>query len=209
MTTMRAPYAYLRVSVGPIVCGRKFCAGCGRWRHVIDFSVHARKPQVYLDSYCRGCRRRWRRAYLADPAVRERHREYHRFWTDAQRRAAGIPARDWPASSRRGGGAGNGSSGTLPIEPLIAVLEAYARGWYLEHGVTDADVQGVSVQLTARRRIGPWRELATLANVPERRIWGIRHGEYRRVSTVTADRLCVALDVPLETIYYGLGARSA
>jgi len=63
----------------PIICGRRNCAACGRWRHAVDFkwrwnkkrvpnvnqnartktrSTRKRHPTPIIDSVCKACRRR-------------------------------------------------------------------------------------------------------------------------------------------------------
>lgn len=42
----------------PVICGRRNCAVCGRWRHIIDFRTYDRSKyggKVYLSMTCRHC----------------------------------------------------------------------------------------------------------------------------------------------------------
>jgi hypothetical protein len=62
-----------------VVCGRRNCTKCGRWRHVSDFSANRRDPVTgdvrWINSYCIACERaRWRET-LSDPMARLRKAE--------------------------------------------------------------------------------------------------------------------------------------
>lgn len=76
----------------PVVCGRKFCARCGRWRHAVDFSPHGRRGATRLNSRCRTCVRLTHAE--ASQRERERRREYSRLWAERDRRARGVPTRE-------------------------------------------------------------------------------------------------------------------
>lgn len=71
------------------VAGRKFCAGCGRWRILTDFAM---RPSGRLDSYCGACRRTEfrRRTKNLTPEQRERRRESERFYRDRLRKENGT-----------------------------------------------------------------------------------------------------------------------
>lgn len=87
----------------PIQCGRKFCAKCGRWRHVCDFQCRERlgDGSARLTTRCTTCLRIDQRQIVSRRAIRERRREYQRIWCEAQRRQAGIPPRNWGERSNR------------------------------------------------------------------------------------------------------------
>jgi len=110
-----------------IVCGRKFCTGCTRWRHVVDFQCRRRKP-FELMPRCATCLRLANRKCMAKREVRERRREYQRIWTQTQRRKAGIPQRNWrPKSCKRGDQTAGWFSEQLPAQPLLDWLAQEAR----------------------------------------------------------------------------------
>lgn len=81
----RQPYWELHIHNGAneVVCGRKFCAGCGRWRHVCDFPRNASKGYKVALARCRACvniTRKWYDRHLTPEQVenrRERHRIYY------------------------------------------------------------------------------------------------------------------------------------
>ena len=62
-----------------VVCGRKFCTRCKRWRHVVDFHAHGRRPDGYpssLQARCMTCMRVY---------VRERDGYQPRRWGSCMR----------------------------------------------------------------------------------------------------------------------------
>lgn len=110
-----APMAY---RANPIVLGRKFCAECGRWRPVHDFSP-AKRRGGGLCSYCRACANRKARAWYHaahPPEWWELRREYSRIYQQAKRREVGIP------EAKRNGHAPRGRRDFLPVEPIVAEL---------------------------------------------------------------------------------------
>jgi transcriptional regulator with XRE-family HTH domain len=65
----------------PIICGRKFCATCGRWRLIVDFPCYTREP-FRLQGSCRLCTKLYRRKWVAEHAeqvkrTQRKHRELH------------------------------------------------------------------------------------------------------------------------------------
>jgi hypothetical protein len=67
-----------------------------------------------------------------DPAWRERHRERFRIYQAGQRRAAGIPERNWAADSKRG----SGQNLCVASAPFVAWLEA----WLTDTGVSMSEL---------------------------------------------------------------------
>lgn len=127
---MRAPYWELHrpggrpgkpkaAPVNGLVCGRKFCTSCGRWRHAVDFCRDPRTTSG-LGSWCRTCQHRYRRRYLARPDKREALREYHRIYYEAklhERRRA-------KQRLGRGKTIGPRQSKPLSAAPLVAAIDA-------------------------------------------------------------------------------------
>lgn len=88
---------YPIVGRNPVVCGRKFCAGCGRWRLACDFAAHRREP-LQLNARCHAC---VRIAYAhASEREREQRREYARKYAERKRREAGVPEREKYTAAR-------------------------------------------------------------------------------------------------------------
>lgn len=83
--------AYPIIGRNPVVCGRKFCAGCGRWRQIVDFSCHKRDP-LQVNARCYACVRIGHNT--ASERERERRREYNRLYAERKRRERGVPTRD-------------------------------------------------------------------------------------------------------------------
>jgi hypothetical protein len=123
---VRPAYHELRIRGGgrgrllrnPIVLGRKFCAGCGRWRHVVDFALHKGRPRPR----CCACQRAYQRAWHANatPEQRDRQREYSRIWQEAKRREAGIAPRNF---HHRRSVIDKVEFVGLPPEPLLAAID--------------------------------------------------------------------------------------
>lgn len=164
----------------PVICGRKFCTHCGRWRIVPDFRcvIDRRCARGYrLDSFCVACRRRVQREYYRQqtPSQRAKRREDAAFYRDRLRRARGADANYRPR-------------GRKPVDcketvkkdpaPLLAVIDAHIR----EYGESE-------------------HQLAARAGVPPRAIYRMRYGESRRIQLDTADKFAVALGLPLALIY--------
>ena len=159
----------------PVVCGRKFCCYCGRWRHVCDFRPCHRNTRSGLNSLCETCQRvksREQRA-RATAKQREKRREYQRLWHYMRRREAGVPER---AYQNRHTVVDRPEALFLPLAPLLTVLVA----------------QEVE-----------WETLARRAGVPSRTMWRMRNGVGSYVRLDVADKLATALGWPLEVIYHG------
>lgn len=175
---MRRPYWELNQRGGavgprsPVVCGRKHCAGCGRWRHVCDFREHRGCPRPR----CRVCQAAYSRAWRQrlTPEQRARINEYHRFWSEAQRRRQGIQPRNF---RHRRTVIDRVESVGLPPGPLRAVIT-----WT---GLPDIDI-------------------GAAAGVPPRSVYRVRMGESRHVRLDIADKLALALGIPLEQLYAGV-----
>ena len=153
----------------PIVCGRKHCCHCGRWRHVCDFvHVHGK-----VRGTCRVCWARGERRKRASqtPEQHARYLEYHRIWHEGKRRRAGVVPRNWGPKSGRVVDRQLDYVWLSP-EPLVRVL------------------RGVEIRTLSRR-----------SNVPERSIDRLLRGESRHVRIDLADKLALAVGIPLSLIY--------
>ena len=188
---MRPPFRWLRADAGPIVCGRKFCTGCGRWRHVIDFGHHS-ASRYGIRARCRTCTRRYEIAYWSQPDALARRRESQRFHKHAKRRARGVAQRRTPYRLRFGDGYLDSVAPYGPATVDPALLAAHVAQWLAAY-----DAQHIGHG--ARFGSGAHHALAVASGVPERRIYGVLHGE--RCHRVTADRLACAIGLPLATIY--------
>ena len=170
---MRPAYCRLRQgNPNPVVAGHKFCSDCGRWRLVCDFHSD-RANSTGLRSNCHPCERirHRRRQASMTAAQREQQREYQRIWTEVQRRRAGIAPREF---KHRRSVVDHIERVMLPREPLVAVL---------------------------RPLNGQRKQLARRAGVTERTVTRLMTGESKRVRLDVADKLAVALGIPLATIY--------
>jgi hypothetical protein len=157
----------------PVVCGRKFCTGCGHWRHACDFSLKTHHGTRRLDSYCQACRRiQWRQRYQhMTPQQREARRETERFYRDRLRVERGTIGRYQP----RGPSVIDRKERVmLDPAPLIAELR--------------------------RSGVGQ-RELERMTGVPPRSIYRVLVGEVKHVQLDTADKLAHALGIPLALMY--------
>jgi hypothetical protein len=169
----------------PIVLGRKFCAGCGHWRHVCDFRPRPRNTGSGLASRCRACERISNRQIYArrSSEVRARYNEYHRIWSEVQRRQTGIP----PRSSGRRSVVDRAEYRFLPAGLLVAEVHRYLA--HPPPGMGIADL-GYGLEGLGRR-----------AGVPARSITRLLRGESRHVRIDLADKLCVALGLTLALVY--------
>ena len=156
-----------------LVCGRKFCSRCGHWRHACDFRPDPRNTRTGLRSRCTTCERVKSRERHAQLTEEQRQliREYQRIWTEVQRRRANIPPRDWP----------NRRSVIDRVERVLLDREPIVR--------------------ELRMRNGELSSLARASGVPERTIGRILSGESRHVRIDVADKLAVAMGVPLALLY--------
>lgn len=163
-----------RGTPNPIVLGRKFCARCGHWRHVCDFSRSPRNTRSGLYTYCQTCVRimhRERRVKRTEAQLLL-DREYQRFWYEARRRAAGVAPR---AFQNRKSVIDHPERVFLDPAPLVALLTGYENG--------------------------ALRTLALSAGVSERGLHRLLHGESHHVRLDTADKLAVALGTTLSLLY--------
>ncbi|HEY2570182.1 MAG TPA: helix-turn-helix transcriptional regulator [Solirubrobacteraceae bacterium] len=189
---MRPAYAGLRIGAkhairgNPVVLGRKFCADCGRWRLVLDFSPQKRGGSLY-SPYCHVCTARRHRRYHHGPHSAEwweQRREYARIWSQTQRRMAGKPERQWTLARV----VDKPEHAFLPSEPLGEELRRYLAvngNGHLRSGDVGFGVKG----------------LAELTGVQERSIGRMLTGESAHIRIDLADKLAVAIGVPLALIY--------
>jgi len=73
-----------------IVCARRNCSHCGRWRPISDFGCLRRDPDgeaVWINSWCRACDRARRRP--TSPLERLRKAENARMWRRLRAEAEG------------------------------------------------------------------------------------------------------------------------
>lgn len=164
-----------RSQPNPIVCGHRFCAICGRWRHVCDFSPNDRNTRSGLNSYCRACvciKHRERRARRTEEQLKL-DREYQRIWCEAKRREAGIQ----PRVLKRPTVIDQVERILLPREPLL-----YALAGYLEDGNTILDLERES-------------------GIPGKTIRRLITGESERARIDVADKLAMAFGLHLSLLY--------
>lgn len=195
---MRPPYPPLQRAGGygtRVVLGRKFCPGCGRWRHCCDYP---RRAPDRIAPRCWVCERAQQRAYVAKRtrADRDLRNEYLRFRTEALARAAGRTYT--PRNSRRKAVLERSAPLRNPrVEPgpLAKAIDAYLRRLAAEAqrdrylGSTNQFDGSMAMQ-----------RLAELCGVSERTIYAIRH-EARGTRLDTADRIALAIGTPLSLIY--------
>ena len=184
---MRPPYSKLHITGpghNPIVLGRKFCAGCGRWRQIGDFE---RMPRG-LRARCRVCQRTYQRELYRDrsPERAEAKREYRRFWQEAQRRRNGTPAR---AFRHRSTVVDRVERVFLEAKPLLEAMDAFET----------RELRSLRVRESGKPDV--WERLALEAGLDSRALRRLRSGESRRVQLDVADKLAVALDIPLSLLY--------
>jgi hypothetical protein len=190
---MRPPYSGVvdqRGAAGgnPVVLGRKFCSGCGRWRQVNDFPRVRRRVGGGLRARCWACHRRYQRELHRNstPEQRALRREYGRFWLEAERRRNGTPEREF---KRKRAVVDQPERIFLDRKPLVEAMNRYAKreiasGRDGGNGMPDL-----------------WKALAREAGLQPRALHRLRTGESKRVRIDIADKIAVALDTPLALLY--------
>lgn len=168
-----------------VTCGHKHCTLCGRWRPVSDFSVWNVRGGLKLGSRCQTCHNRlnYTRYRSEDESQRALRREYQRFYKEAQRRARGIQPRNAP--NRR------------------TVVDRIERVFLPREPILDEIDRWLQVHLPEWRRDEERtvERLGMLAGVDGKTIRRIQTGESQHVQIDIADRLAMALDVPLPLLY--------
>jgi len=141
-----------------------------------------------LRSWCRTCERIRNREQQRNrtPRQRELRREYQRFWAEVRRRRKGVPQRNWLPNGKR-----RVKKDRIVLNPAPLVREI--ERWVLAQDHDDKPHTRVLGQ--------GYEALARLSGVPARSIYRIRTGESRHVSLASADKLCVAIGVPLALLY--------
>lgn len=185
---MRPPYrGFTGAHCNPLVCGRRHCTVCGRWRHGTDFPCSRRRPRLLLAGRCATCARRQGRQARRDPVRGELRREYDRIWHEGRRRAKGIPER--PGRTAPPDPPHSPGNRTLPAAPLHAPLHAWMRAYAVEHpsGV-NGSLHGI-------------RALARASGVEERLVYNILSGRQERCHYAVADRLLIAVGLSLTLVY--------
>lgn len=206
---MRPAWSGLKGRTQRPVCGHKHCTVCGRWRPILDFHVNARDDDgncVRLQTICMCCERirgrirngnrargrpyeprkplmtaeqklQTRREFYErarkDPKRAALQREYQRIWAEAKRREKGVPPRNF---KHRRTVIDKAERIFLDPAPIIAEIERQ---------------NGAINQV----------DLAALAGLPVRAIYRLQVGESKRVRLDVADKLAMALDVPLAVLY--------
>jgi hypothetical protein len=205
---MRPTYrGFSKHAPNPVVCGRKFCSRCGRWRQTCDFHVHRRWPNGSardFQTWCMACTRtaarerygwkpravlppmtdaqklarvnalalaRYHERMAGEPGYRETRNEYERIYRTAKRRERGIQARVYHHHPTV---VDRAERIMLDPEPLLAEL---------------------------RLRNGEWGLIAERAGLQGRTVHRLLHGESAHVRLDVADKLAVALGIPLSILY--------
>ena len=167
---MRPPWSGIHQGVpNPVVCGRRFCTKCGRWRLVCDFASLHGQPRTCC-STCQAVKQRVKYR-TQTPLQRQLRREYERIYREAQRRRRGVQPRNF---RHRRSVIDRVEFVGLPPEPLLAAITSV--------GLPDI-------------------VLGAAAGVPPRSVYRLRVGESRHVRIDVADKLALAIGVPLWLIY--------
>lgn len=171
---MRPAFVGLRSGIpNPVVLGRKFCPQCGRWRPISDYGAQVQRGQVGLRSWCGACQRKSNRLSIARRTLEQitDRREYHRIWQEGKRRRAGIPQRNWTRALPP-------EAIYLPPQPLLDAMDGFVNG-----------------------QDDGWEALARASGIHQRQMFRLRTGESTRVRLDVADKLAVAMNIPLALLY--------
>jgi hypothetical protein len=196
--------------------GRRFCKACAapppRLCRNCDTEI---KPPAQLCDPCRArsrerqrerdrirCRdyRRRKRAEghrfpRPEPDPEQRRMAYRlRAWTQG-RQVSQVPERDYLV--RYGNGSGGKAKGLLPAAPLRERVFKW-----LDPPDLIGEVTGMSTGMGGYHALAlhTRTRLSELSGVHERRIYDLLSGS-DRISLRNADRICVAIDVPLSLLY--------
>lgn len=175
----------------PVVCGRRFCGSCGRWRHVVDFHPVRHQGRYRLASYCDHCRRV--RSSVDYTKLNERQRELRRENTriraEALRRRAGVPPRQF--KNRRTVLDEKAYERVfLDREPLVREMRAY-------FAVHRYELRAI----TGQSNDGPAALFAALTDLDKRTIERILSGESKRVRVDVADKIAYAMGLPTSMLW--------
>lgn len=166
-----------------------YAAACRRWREL--------NPGKAADAT-----RRWRQAVLADP---ERHREYlenRRIYEKIRRAQQGAQTRPAFDYEHRNGKVPYGRNGArVPADPLVPLIIAWMGVDGSAERRRERHGENVMSAYAGQVSFAGIEELAKLAGVSARRIYGILHDEQQNVARDTADKLCSALAIPLALVY--------
>jgi|tagenome__1003787_1003787.scaffolds.fasta_scaffold20670673_2 hypothetical protein len=84
----------------PVVCGRRICAGCNRWRHIYDFAYRKARNEIWITKFCWSCQRAEKRHHYR--RNRRHNIERIRRWRVAHpERVAAYAAEDAASGKRR------------------------------------------------------------------------------------------------------------
>jgi len=168
----RPPFWALHERLGSceVVCGRKFCSRCGRWRHLADFPRDSHKRGVAL-SHCAACQKAVRRYgyHHETEAQRANRRERHRMFYNGQRRQAGIPE----STAQRVTVIDRIEGTRLPLEPLLVELRRVDRAELARRaGIDETSIRRLTNGVSAHVRIDLADRLAVALGIPSAIIWG-------------------------------------
>jgi hypothetical protein len=169
----------------PTECGRRFCIGCGRWRPLVDFEWVERRGWRGWRARCCACRRIEERARYANRSLqeRERRREYERIYLEVQRRQQGIPPRTYHNHTTV---VDHIERVFLAREPLATCLRTYLAATFPGKSVEGGGLRGLA---------------SRYPGLHERTMDRILTGESKHVRLDVADRIAVAIGVPLAVMY--------
>jgi hypothetical protein len=79
-----------------VICGRKNCTNCGRWRHAYEFTYERRGTTYYMRSECRVCARNRRKEWYRKLSP-QRKKNLRQIESQARlRRNGGDKVDAWP-----------------------------------------------------------------------------------------------------------------
>lgn len=157
----------------PVILGRKNCAHCGRWRHIMDFPKRGS---------CYSCLKAEWEERRQSPEWKENRREYNRMYYSARQRAMGRAV--VPRYKARKG-LKNDKQERLPIDPLRAHIQSWMQT-YVAQAEHDWDTGKLA--------------LGQVTGLPDKTVDRLLH-ENKQVNVNTADRIAVATGTHLRILY--------
>jgi transcriptional regulator with XRE-family HTH domain len=194
----------------PIVCGRKHCTRCGRWRLLLDFHPRERNAEgeaIAWQAMCKACSRQSERVSKGN---RMRGRPYEvwspRITVEERRRRQREHWRKVKADPKK-------------LELRREYGRIWAEGKRRERGVPVRQFRNRRTVIDRVERVflprepllaelklwkdaeGTFEGLARLSGVSARTIYRYRYGESAHIRIDVADRIAYALGIPSSVLF--------
>jgi hypothetical protein len=150
-----------------VICGRKNCTSCGRWRHAFDFGYEQRTHTIYLRSECKPCALKRRRDWYKKLSP-SRKEKIHAIERQARLRRNGSdkvdawPVRKWLISKINEGWTLRQLAEELALDEFE--VRDLARGYKEEGEVWNCDI--MPIRTVEKRLMLRFIEVASMRREP-------------------------------------------